>query len=84
MASGSIVTPPEQHEQWHLVVAKSASEARQGTAPLLAATGLIIWLIENYAFHNNMPLPVSAALWTLVPAAIGYLGTHVTVKKVTL
>ena len=75
---------PENNEKWRLAVAKSAGEARQGTAPILAATGLVIWCIQNYAFHNQMPLPVSAAMWTLVPTIIGYLSTHVTVKKVTL
>ena len=69
------------HQKWHVVVASSAEEARQGTAPILAATGLAIWCIQQYLFHGNTPLPVSAAMWTL---AIGWLSTHVAFRKVTL
>lgn len=73
-----------QHEKWRVVVAKSADEARQGTAPVLAATGLAIWCIQQYAFHGDTPLPVSAAMWTLIPTLIGWLSTHVAFRKVTL
>lgn len=65
-------------------MADSAGEARQGVGPLLAATGLIIWAISNWGFHGDMPVAVSGALYTIVPAVIGYLATHITFKKVTL
>lgn len=69
---------------YRLTLADSASEARQGVGPILAATSLIIWCIGRFAFGNNMPTSVSIALYTIVPAAIGWLATHVTFKKVTL
>lgn len=73
-----------QHEKWHVVVANSADEARQGTAPILAITGLAIWCIQQYVFNGNTPLPVSAAMWTLIPTLVGWLSTHVAFRKVTL
>lgn len=79
-----IPTPEHPHTGYRLAVADSATEARQGLAPLLAATGLIIWCISYFGFHNNMPLAVSGALYTIIPSVIGYLATHITLKKVTL
>lgn len=75
------VTP---HTGYRLAMADSATEARQGLAPLLALTNLIIWLVNTYLFHGNAPVVVSGALYIIVPAVIGYLATHVTFKKVTL
>lgn len=75
---------PAARMGYRLAIAESASEARQGLGPLLAATGLIIWCISYFGFHNAMPLAVSGALYTIVPAAIGWIASHVTFKKVTL
>jgi hypothetical protein len=72
------------HTGYRFVKAEDAGEARQGLGPLLAATGLIIWCVSYFGFHNNMPLAVSGALYTIIPSVIGYLATHVTFKKVTL
>jgi len=66
------------------VVAESADEARQGTAPILALTGLVIWCIQQYIFNGNTPLPVSAAMWVLIPTTVGWISTHVAFRKVTL
>lgn len=86
MTTPSTPEAPEatQHEKWRMVVAKSAGEARQGTAPILAATGLIVWAIQYYGFNNRVPIAVSSALYILVPAAIGWISTHVAFRKVTL
>lgn len=75
---------PGHKTSYHLAMADSAGEARQGIAPLLAATGLVIWSISYFGFHNNMPLAVSGALYTIIPSLIGWLASHVTVRKVTL
>lgn len=69
---------------YRLAMADSATEARQGIAPLLALTNLIIWAVNTYVFHGSAPVAVSGALYIIVPAVIGYLATHVTIKKVTL
>lgn len=74
--------PPNEH--WRIVVARSAEEARQGTAPVLAVTGLIIWCVQTYILHGTAPMPVSVAMWTLIPTGIGWLATHVAFRKVTL
>ena len=75
---------PAGHEQWRLVVAQSASEARSGTAYIMSATALIVWAIQYYGFHGQLPGAVSAALYVLIPTTIGWLASHVAFKKVTL
>jgi hypothetical protein len=72
----------EKH--YRVVTAKTADEAQAGNAPLLAVTGLVIWAITYYVFDNNIPSAVSVGLYVIVPAAISWIATHVTVKKVTL
>jgi hypothetical protein len=75
---------PTPKTGWRFVVAKSADEARSGTAYVIAVTSLIVWAVQYFGFHGNMPGAVSAALYVVIPTTMGYLATHVTVKKVTL
>jgi hypothetical protein len=70
--------------KWRVVVANSADEARSGTAYVIALTSLIVWLVQYYGFHGNMPGAVSAALYVVIPTTFGYLASHVAFKKVTL
>ena len=52
------------------------------TAATIAAalTGVGLWVLQTYAFHGDVPLPVLAAVQTIVPAAVtfaaGYLAPH--------
>jgi hypothetical protein len=45
-----------------------------------AASGLVVWALQTYAFHGDMPLPVSGFVQTVVPAlvafAAGYMARH--------
>jgi hypothetical protein len=67
----------------HVHTATTASQSRQGVAPTLAFTGLVCWLVQTYLVHP-IPAQVSAAIYTLTPATIGWLVSHVTISKVTL
>lgn len=68
---------------YHAVAAETAGEAKSGTPQILALTGLAIWSIQNYLI-NPTPVPVSVAMWTIIPAVISWIATHVTVKKITI
>jgi len=52
------------------------------TAATIAAalTGVGLWVLQTYAFHGDVPLPVLAAVQTIVPAVVtfaaGYLAPH--------
>lgn len=52
------------------------------TASSIAAalTGAGLWALQSYVFHGDVPLPVLAAVQTLVPAVVtfaaGYLAPH--------
>ena len=52
------------------------------TAATIAAalTGVGLWVLQTYAFHGDVPLPVLAAVQTIVPAAVtfaaGYMAPH--------
>lgn len=45
-----------------------------------AVSGLGLWALQTYAFHGEVPLPVLAAVQTVVPAvatfAAGWLAPH--------
>ena len=45
-----------------------------------ALTGVGLWVLQTYAFHGDVPLPVLAAVQTIVPAfvtfAAGYMAPH--------
>lgn len=77
-----VPTPPARKTR--VVVARTAKEAQSGIAPILAGTNLIIWLIQYYGFNNNLPFSVAGALYVIIPAAIGWVATHVTVKRVVI
>lgn len=38
-----------------------------------AASGLGLWALQAYVFHGDVPLPVVAAVMTIVPAVITFL-----------
>lgn len=59
------------------VLSKVPGDGRAYTSYVLTATGLCLWTLQTYAFHGNVPAQVSGALYTLVPAGIGYLATHI-------
>jgi hypothetical protein len=46
------------------------------SAVAIALTGALNWALQTYAFHGNVPAPVSVALYTCVPAVIGYFYTR--------
>jgi hypothetical protein len=62
---------------------ETAHEARSGTPTTMALTGLSIWVVQQYLI-NPAPMPVVIAMWTLIPAAVSWVATHITVKKITL
>ena len=45
-----------------------------------AVSGLGLWALQQYVFHGDVPLPVVAAVMTIVPAVItfaaGYMAPH--------
>lgn len=45
-----------------------------------AVSGVVVWALQTYAFHGDLPLPVSAFVQTVVPAlvalAAGYMAPH--------
>ena len=68
---------------YHVTTADTAREAKSGTPQILAITGLAIWAIQTYLI-NPAPMAVVVAMWTLIPALVGWLSTHVTVRKITI
>jgi hypothetical protein len=38
-----------------------------------AASGLAVWALQTYAFHGELPLPVAAAVTTVVPALCAFI-----------
>ena len=77
-------TPDPGRQKWHLVVAESADEARSGTAYVMSVTALLVWAVQYFGFHGDLPGAVSAALYVIVPTTITWLSTHVAFRKVTL
>lgn len=87
MSNASIASAPEpakQSQKYKVAVAQTAVESQKGTATVLAITGFILWCIQTYAFNGNMPSPVAAAMYVIVPSAVGWASTHIVVEKVTI
>lgn len=40
-------------------------------------SSLGVWALQKYVFHDDLPLPVSAAVQTLVPAVITFIAGYV-------
>lgn len=68
---------------YHAVGTETANEARSGTSTTMALTGLAIWSIQQYLI-NPAPVPVVVAMWTLIPAAVSWVATHITIKKIVI
>lgn len=58
----------------------SAHESSSGIGITLAITGLILWAVQTYIVHP-VPAQVSAAIYIVVPSAVGWITSHVTFKK---
>lgn len=43
-----------------------------------ALSGLTVWALRTYVFHDDLPLPVSAAVQILVPAVVAFVAGWVT------
>lgn len=37
----------------------------------IAVTAALVWLIQTYILHSNLPGPVTVAIYAVVPAAVG-------------
>lgn len=57
------------------------TDVRAVSAYALAIAGLLIWVLQTYVFHGDVPGPVATAIAALVPAAVGYVATHVALNK---
>ena len=68
---------------YHAVATETAHEARSGTPTTMALTGIAIWAIQQYLI-NPAPVPVVVAMWTLIPAVVSWVATHITIRKITL
>jgi len=68
---------------YHAVPAETASESKSGTPTTMALTGLAIWSIQQYLI-NPAPVPVVVAMWTLIPASVSWVATHITIRRITL
>jgi hypothetical protein len=60
-----------------MTVKAQATDPRNIAAVSLAAIGLANWLLSSYVFHGTTPAPVATALYVVLPAAVGYLMTHI-------
>lgn len=54
------------------------SDARALTAYTLAATGLVMWTLQTYAFRTGIPAPLAGAVYTLIPGIVGWIASHYT------
>lgn len=55
---------------------------RTASATTLALIGLLLWVLNMYVFKGNVPAPVSAAVYTIVPGVVGWVFTHVALNEI--
>lgn len=64
-----------QHTAAHFAINVTTPPAL--SAYTLAVVGLLSWVLSTYVFPKGTPGPVSAAIYTLVPAIVGYVASHI-------
>jgi len=58
-----------------------ATDPRNIAAASLATIGLVNWLLQTYVFHGATPAPVATFTYLILPAAVGYLMTHIALNQ---
>lgn len=59
-------------------------DARAYSAATMAGTGILLWGLQTYVLKNQpIPAAISADIYVLLPAAAGFVASHLTRKHTT-
>jgi hypothetical protein len=62
-------------------VPPGTTDIRGYSAYIMATVGFVLWILQTYAFHGNLPPALSGFISTVTPAALGFLLAHIALYK---